>query len=224
MYKLTFEDYRCRERWYDLVSYYVDSLYEFEKHWLREPTVSVETINQYFRSKFGIQATDFWTIYEVEENNIVQEDAFSEIISEISYQYTDKTILTYNVNNEEDKYHFDKLTIYVRKVKYEDKYILLAKYYAEGVAEVYQHFDKKLNKSFKYINLSYYGNPVAHLDSDLLDFVASNDKEPYKNTSLKSFAWTKIDELNDGKKLPKNFRLNKDQTAYLFGDIPGYAG
>lgn len=224
MYKLTFYDNRLSPVCDGVVSYYVDDLNEFENHWLREPAVSVDRINRYFKSKFGILTTDYWNTDNDEELDIVQEDDSSEIISEISYQYTNRTITTRNAYVEGNKYHFDKLTIDIRKVKYKNEYILLAKYFAEGVAEKGDIYNARLGKHYKYTSLSYYGNPIAHYDTDIVSYANSNDKTPYKNSSLKSFAWTEIEKQDNGKKLPKNFRLNKDQIAYLFWDIPGEAG
>lgn len=223
MYKLTFYDQRCCPICDGTVSYYVDSLEEFESHWLREPKTSIETINNYFRSKFGQVATDYRDPND-SSLNIVQEDKYSKMISENSFTYTNKVITTRNAYECESQYHFDKLKIDLRKVKYNSELLLLAKYRAEGVAKLFELSDRSDHEIGTYTALRYYGNPIAHYDNGMLNYIGqhySNDKKIYKETSLESFAWLEIPNTNENNAISE---LDDEQLAYLFCDIPGEAG
>ena len=64
------------------------------------------------------------------------------MISENSFTYTNKVITTRNAYECESQYHFDKLKIDLREVKYNSELLLLAKYRAEGVAKLFELSDR----------------------------------------------------------------------------------
>lgn len=146
------------------------------------------------------------------------------MISENSFTYTNKIITTRNAYECESQYHFDKLRIDLQKVKYDGRTLFLAKYRADGVAKLSELYNCSEHEIGTYTALKYYGNPIAHYDHGMLDYIGqhySNDKKIYKETSLESFAWLEIPNTNENNAISE---LNDGQLAYLFCDIPGEAG
>ena len=230
MYKITLYDQNCCPISDCTTFWFVDNLEEFEKKWLPlQAPHGVETINRYYRSKFGEIVTDY---YSDDANLNIVQNIETEIIEEKIFEYIDKEVELINAYGCDSHVLFDKLKITLRVLKCENKYYLVGQYCGQGCKRVESLYNRWYDTEVKYSQMHFYGNPIAEYiqrDINWDDFEKSdaykdfytNDKDFYKHESLETFVWLPIKEVNSEFEIKE---LCKEEFAILMRDIVGEAG
>lgn len=231
MFKITLYDNNCCPISDVTFSFFVDDLENFEKHWLPlQARHDVETIDRYYRSKHGEVIADYCT--EDPTYNIVQEDKNAEICEERSFTYEDYAVKLYNTYRCSTDVEFDNLTIALRKIRYEGKYILVGGYVGKGGKRLENRYIKASGETIKYSQMEYYGNNIAiyfkrkpdwnkmFLADAYRDFY-TNDKDFYKDEVIETFVWLPIKDVTKNYKIKE---LTEVEISTLLRDIVGEAG
>lgn len=115
MYKITLYD-DCNSPIIDGAEiFFVENLKEFEINWIPlQSKVNVDTIERYYKSKFGEIVTDFNT--KDEKFNVVQKVTSKEIDSK-EFIYENKVVSIENAYKWESKIEFDSLSINLKLVE-----------------------------------------------------------------------------------------------------------
>lgn len=216
MYKITLYDYCCSPICDGTVSYFVDSLDDFEKNW--KPLVrSEDRIERYEKSKNGEIVTDYYS--DDEELNIVQKDSDSKVLEEKEFEKNNFDIRLYNAYDCSADYYIFNLKYKLRKIVFKGKYYIIAKYKISGIAE-YNIFTRgDVNKKFE--DACFYGNPICNIiRGDYEDFY-SPTADLYKNDIMDSFAWHIVWSREENMSLDE---LNEKELQHLLRDIVGEAG
>ena len=230
MYKITLYDHNCCPISDGTTFWFVEDLKEFEKKWLPlQAPHGVETIERYYRSKFGEIVTDY---YSDDANlNIVQKIE-TEIIEEKIFEYTDKEVELINAYGCDSTVLFNKLKIILRVLKCGDKHYLVGQYCGYGGCRVESLYNRWYDTEVKYSQMHFYGNPIAeYIQRDInwddlekgdayKDFY-TNDRDFYKHEQIETFVWLPIKEVNPEFKIKE---LCKEEFAILMRDIVGEAG
>ena len=230
MYKITLYDHNCCPISDGTTFWFVEDLKEFEKKWLPlQAPHDVETIERYYRSKFGEIVTDYYS--NAESLNIVQK-VETEILEEKIFEYTDKEVELINAYGCDSTVLFDKLKIILRVMKCGNKNYLVGKYFGCGCRRVEEMYNRWYDKTVKYSQMHFYGNPIAEYvsrdinwddmeKSDAYKDFYTNDKDFYKHESIETFVWLPIKEVNSEFEIKE---LCKEEFAILMRDIVGEAG
>lgn len=230
MYKITLYDQNCSPIYDGTTFWFVEDLAEFEKKWLPlQAPHGVDTIERYYRSKFGEKVTDYYS--DDEELNIVQ-SVECKILQEKVFEYTDKEVVLENVYRCKAKILFDKLKIKLRIQSCNDKYYLVGQYFGYGCKRIHPMINRWYNKEIKYCQMHFFGNPVAKYrardinwddwgkDDAYKDFY-TNDKDFYKHEQVETFVWLPIKEVDSQYRIRK---LSNKELSLLLVDIIGEAG
>lgn len=112
MYKITLYDQNCNPICDGTIFWFVEDLGEFEEKWLPlQCRKNTDTIERYYRSKFGEIVTDYYCIDG--SLNIVQK-VDCEIIQERIFEYTDREVELINTYGYKSTILFDKLKLVLR--------------------------------------------------------------------------------------------------------------
>ena len=231
MYKITLYDNNCCPICDGTTFWFVESLEEFEKNWLPlQARYSVDTIERYYKSKFGELVTDYYNVDDP-ELNIVQ-TAESEVLDEKVFEYTDKEVKIFNTYSCATDVLFDKLKIELKVLKYGTKCYLVGKYYGQGCKRVENGYNRWYNTEIKYSQMGFYGNPIAEYTerdinwddwdkSDAYKDFYTNDPDFYKHEQIECFVWLPIKRVETDYKICE---LSGAQLGALMRDIVGEAG
>lgn len=230
MYKITLYNQNCSPICDGTTFWFVEDLQEFEKKWLPlQCRNNVDTVERYYKSKFGEIVTDYYS--DDASLNIVQ-SVESEILQEKVFEYKDKEVTLVNTYGCESKVLFDRLKIVLRVQSCNEKYYLVGQYFGYGCRRVENMFNRWYNTEVKYSQMEFYGNPVAEYikrginwddygkNGAYKDFY-TNDKDFYKHERVETFVWIPIKAVNAEYKISK---LSTDDLAILLADIVGEAG
>lgn len=153
MYKITLYDQNCSTICDWTTFWLVEDLKEFERKWLPlQCKLNIETVEQYYRSKFGEIITDY---YSTDESLNIVQPIECEILQEKIFEYTDKEIELVNVYGWITKVLFDKLKIVLRIQKCNDVHYLIGQYFGYGCRRVEPMLNRWYNAKTKYLQILY---------------------------------------------------------------------
>jgi hypothetical protein len=230
MYKITLYDNNCCPIADGTTFWFVEDLKEFEKKWLPlQAKQNVETIEKYYRSKFGEIVTDYYS--NDTKLNIVQ-NIEADVLDEKIFEYENKEVHLFNAYGCGSTVLFDKLKIALRILKYEDKHYLVGQYFGYGCRRVEDLYNRWYDITVKYCQMHFYGNPIGEYTSrninwentdkpDAYKDFYTNDKDFYKHEKVETFVWLPIKEISCDEKIKE---LNEEEISCLLRDIVGEAG
>lgn len=230
MYKITLYDQNCSPICDGTTFWFVEDLREFEEKWLPlQARMGTDTVERYYRSKFGEIVTDYYS--DDAELNIVQ-SADCEIVQEKVFEYTDKEVELMNIYEYKTTLLFDKLKLVLRVQSWNDEYYLVGQYFGYGCRRIQPARNRWYNTEVKYRQMGFYGNPIAEYmkrDINWTDFDKSdaykdfytNDKDFYKHEQVETFVWLPIEAVSAEYNIKE---LDTEDLAFLLRDIVGEAG
>ena len=231
MYKITLYDYNCSPLCDGTTSFFIDSLEDFEKHWMAHACVDDDTKDRYVRSKSGENVTDYCT--DDPKYNIVQKDDSAVVLFEREYSYSDKTFALFNAYGCESNVYAKHAEIKLRYIKFNKCYYLIGQYQLLGVCAKEQRIDlygcetgwRACNVWGNPILLSEYTNKEPWIDQDgkrRLDY----PKEQFVDDKIETYCWVTVGEFGTEEDLDMNMlgELSNDFFVILMRDIPGEAG
>ena len=171
MFRITLFDNNIPSGGSGVISYYCEDIDKFAERWL--PLQFCEdTKERFLRSKNGEMVTDYYS--NDPSLNIVQEDKDAVVYFQRDIVFKDKWLTLHNGYNYPTDYHFDKLLVGLKYIRYEGDLLRLATYKAYGIC--YKNNSKFLDK--KYCAVACFGNRVL---------AESKNKEPLRSDNLKDF-------------------------------------
>ena len=230
MYKITLYDQNCNPICDGTTFYFVEDLNEFEKKWLPlQCKLDIETIERYYRSKFGEIVTDY---YSDDENLNIVQSVDCEILQEKVFEYLNREVELINTYHCTTRVLFDKLKIVLRVQHCNDKYYLVGQYFCYGCRRIEPMLNRWYNTQIKYTQMRFYGNPIAEYlkrdinwddidKSDAYKDFYTNDKDFYKYEQVETFVWIPVKVVDPQYEISE---LNTEDLARLLADIVGEAG
>ena len=230
MYKITLYDRNRCPTCDGTTFWFVENLKEFEEKWLPlQCRSNIDTVERYYRSKFGEIVTDY---YSTDASLNIVQSVGCEILQEKSFEYIDKEIDLINTYGWKTTILFDKLKIILRVQTCNDKCYLVGQYFGYGCRRIDPRLNIWYNLEVKYSQMGFYGNPVAEYrkrdinwdDFDKCDAYKNfhtNDKDFYKHEKVKTFVWIPMKEVST------QYKVNEpddNDLALLLMDIVGEAG
>lgn len=224
MYQITLYD-DCSNPIADgTVSYYVDSLEEFEEKWVPYAEKNMkERLKRYYRSKAGEIVTDYYS--DSEKLNIVQQDEHAEILEEKSFEEKELDITLSNVYWCTTDFHIADLKYVIRKIKYNGKYLLVTKYDIKGI---YRKKEFPDGTGYYCDTAEFCGNAICEVNlTPNFDCETMRNKyttaDAFLEDTIKCFVWIPIAESEKEEELQIR-RLPMQELEWLLRDIPGEAG
>ena len=224
MYKITLFDHNRPTCTSGVVKYYTQDIEDFTEKWLKLVRNDYSK-DRFLRSKNGEIVTDYYS--NDPELNIVQKDDSCVIYHDKSIEINDRWITLYNGYNWPSNHHFAELKINIQYIKYDENFLKIATYTAEGVCTE-DHIGVEVAKFgvdvAKYYNTQCYGNPV--LINDESGFHRSSNTNEFSNT-IEFIAYLCINKFNNLDELNNDYKnkgISEEELQILLSDIVGEAG
>lgn len=224
MYKITLFDENTCSFVTGTVSFFVDSINEFEDVWLKNPLVSDEQKSRYLMSKEGNLVSDYYV--DTEENNILQQDSDALILEQADFLLKNREFRLHNFYECESVVYAKEAQLKFRKIHFKGKCYWIGRYYLAGVClaedlerDVWKECPNLGNKILNIVN------PKEIFCKEIKKKCGCG-KETFEKYIVETICWVTIAASMDNKAYPfcEEYLLSDKTMDRLMCDILGEAG